>query len=454
MSWLQAITSDLNAGLSLATGIVNKLSQGISDLFLEGDIKVYKIGRNPAQCADSSTEQAVLNQALEEFKVMTCVQFVPRAADLDYLYIDSGTSCWSYIGKIGGKQDVGLAQGGCLGYGRIQHELMHSLGFYHEQNRFDRDNYIDILWNNIPSYNQANFDIDDGDTQNLPYDYLSVVHFDSYDYSTGPNIPAYLIKSDPSIRVSVKIGMTNIDVQKINTFYGCTNLCRSKFVKSADVFSYNSYSAGQSQGRCLFLIQSTDLILLQLGNLNIPASPDCSMGYLKIYDGMTNSSPVLWNKACGKGPIPSIVSSGAFMLVEMVNNQPQVLSSFTASYNRVNYGGMLFSNSGVVKSQYFPNFTPSNTDSSWTIVASAGCKVSLTFTFFLLRNTDGCSLEYLLIRDGSAEGAPVLRRLCSYVDPTTPPVVSSGNVMTLQYHKSDVAEGRGFMLSYSCVSVK
>lgn len=58
-------------------------------------------------------------------------------------------SCWSYFGKIGGRQAVGLVKNGCMDKGAIQHEMNHALGFIHEQARSDRDRFVKIMWEHI-----------------------------------------------------------------------------------------------------------------------------------------------------------------------------------------------------------------------------------------------------------------------------------------------------------------
>ena len=57
-------------------------------------------------------------------------------------------SCYSSVGRKGGEQIISLGNG-CLDKGHAIHEIMHTLGFFHEHSRFDRDKYIKVLWWNI-----------------------------------------------------------------------------------------------------------------------------------------------------------------------------------------------------------------------------------------------------------------------------------------------------------------
>ncbi|XP_023227572.1 astacin-like metalloprotease toxin 2 [Centruroides sculpturatus] len=46
---------------------------------------------------------------------------------------------------------------GCWNYGIIENELNRVFGFYHEQNRPDRDVYIKVFWENIEPNKRWNF---------------------------------------------------------------------------------------------------------------------------------------------------------------------------------------------------------------------------------------------------------------------------------------------------------
>ncbi|XP_073424454.1 astacin-like metalloendopeptidase isoform X4 [Dendrobates tinctorius] len=275
----------------------------------------------------SASEVTLINEALKEFETMTCVQFVNRVSETDYLSIESGVGCWSYIGRILGKQTVSLSSPSCMVYGVIQHEAMHNIGFFHEHTRMDRDNYIDILWQNMDQAYYGNFNSADGNTFSIPYDYASVMHYNNYAYSKDNILRTIVPKPDPSVPIGQRSGMSSLDVMKINANYGC-NLCREKLVTTSGSLSGNSSMANQGGGNCLWLIQVPYMkVSLLFSNLNI-ASTD----YVKVYDGFSKSSPVLLDRTYGSGPILPLVSSGRNMLVEFVKTSSSVTSTFTASY--------------------------------------------------------------------------------------------------------------------------
>ncbi|XP_072291316.1 low choriolytic enzyme-like isoform X1 [Eucyclogobius newberryi] len=99
----------------------------------------------------TSRERSLIERGLSSFSDSTCVRFIPRSSQPDYISIQSDSGCYSYVGRRGNGQTVSLDKQGCLYHSTVQHELLHALGFNHEQCRSDRDQYIKVLWHNIQS---------------------------------------------------------------------------------------------------------------------------------------------------------------------------------------------------------------------------------------------------------------------------------------------------------------
>lgn len=62
---------------------------------------------------------------MDDIEQHTCVRFVERTYQEDYVHIMSGEGCSSHMGKIGDVQELSLDRDGCFARGIIMHELIH-----------------------------------------------------------------------------------------------------------------------------------------------------------------------------------------------------------------------------------------------------------------------------------------------------------------------------------------
>ncbi|XP_051998748.1 hatching enzyme 1.2 [Xyrauchen texanus] len=168
-------------------------------------------------------DRITIETGMLDISSSTCVKFVPRTHQANFLNIQSRSGCWSYLGMIGGSQIVSLQSPGCMWSGVASHELMHALGFLHEQSRSDRDHYVTILWDNIIQSQRHNFKKYETNNLNTAYDYSSVMHYGKYAFSEDGD-PTIIPKPDPYIPIGQRDGPSSVDIHKINILYDCGGL--------------------------------------------------------------------------------------------------------------------------------------------------------------------------------------------------------------------------------------
>ncbi len=95
----------------------------------------------------SGTLQTRIANAIQHWEDNTDIRFVVRTNESAYVRFRSGDGCSSDVGYQGVRQDVFLASF-CSTDNTI-HEIDHALGLIHEQSRSDRDDFVEILEDNI-----------------------------------------------------------------------------------------------------------------------------------------------------------------------------------------------------------------------------------------------------------------------------------------------------------------
>lgn len=228
----------------------------------------YTFSRNMLQAVQGRSFIFAIRNAMDQWEEQTCLRFFYRTHQPDYIEFTMGNMsrcactdgyypCYSdeLVGKNGGKQVIQLGQD-CNSPGIIMLLIGHTVGFWHEHTRPDRDNYVNIISHFVQNNaldkftKRRHLEID---YQGTVYDFGSIMHPPKDYFSIIRGIPTIEVRNLSVFREqgSPNIGqrgrLSQRDVNQTNRLYHCP---KTGVIGRLEVFIAYAYNVTPST--CLY----------------------------------------------------------------------------------------------------------------------------------------------------------------------------------------------------------
>jgi len=185
----------------------------------------------------------LLKRAIHEFEKRTCIRFKKRTNQPDYvLYSSAENTCSSVVGKAGGQQTILIGKD-CTVIGTVLHETMHALGIIHEHSRPDRDDHVDVKWDNIKKKEWNNFNkytFDQVTNLDVPYNFMSVMHYRN-DAFTKNHKDTLVPIGQADFKFGQRSHWTRGDVKQVNYLYNCNGMLNNPTAYENLYDTYDGY---------------------------------------------------------------------------------------------------------------------------------------------------------------------------------------------------------------------
>lgn len=175
---------------------------------------------------NSDLPESYVNNIIDAMNEITNVSGIKfrEANSLDVSYINivynSTNTCSSLVGCYDSSQLMLLGDQ-CNSKHILIHEIIHTIGFPHEQCRLDRDMYITINKDVIMSKDLHNFNVYtnflwDDILKNFPYDTKSIMHYNSTLFTKNGD---YTILTVDNKVIGSNKALSDIDIEKLKMYY-------------------------------------------------------------------------------------------------------------------------------------------------------------------------------------------------------------------------------------------
>ncbi len=240
--------------------------------------------------------------AMEEIEAIsgTIVDFRPRNGESNYVrFVSHASLNNSQVGMKGGRQDINIVSWSSKFV--IVHECLHALGFWHEQSRPDRDSFVTIHLDRIPSDKEHNFDKKSSADVYGPYDFDSVMHYGQCAFSqcsscsSNPTNCRTITVKSPNTSKQNSIGqrsrLSDLDKLTVSMLYPPSNwrFVNNTYSKAPrSILQFGSFFApAKSIGLGVAFVPTGGTLIIQPGSYNANGTYNKRMTFRAPLGGVT-----------------------------------------------------------------------------------------------------------------------------------------------------------------------